>query len=861
MKNKYFIPVLFMLCSINGLTQDFENYKRQQQEKFEKFQKESENQIKQFDESFKLFVQKKNEEFAKYIEKNWIAFNTIKGEKRPEIPKPDNIPVSLDVPNELKPKRIEPIGVKQIDFGNKPVQEIIRFKKPDYSHFLIDKNISFSLYGQEIEIRADPDIFCSQQIAFNQLAINQLWNDIIASDYSELLYQLYDYKNKLNLNDWGYFKLCDATAKVLSKENTNYKRAITWALMNLSGYRVKIGISDQSCHLMIPTLQKIYSTYSMNINNEKYYILDFKGDKIHTYEQDFKGADKYLDLNIYRPLNLAENIRKTKLTSKNSYNWEIEVNKNVIDFYNDYPLVDFSVYFNAPMTPVTKNSLIAKLNTQLEGKTDRQKVELLLHFVQNAFHYKTDMEQFGREKFFFPDECFFYPYSDCEDRSVLFSYLVRWFLDYDVLGVQYPLPLATAVALPGTITGDYIEFNGENYTICDPTFINASIGMTMPEYIGIKPSIFQVSNLYSNSEKAEKLWSGLEVLGASKTCMQNYCFDDSDNLYLTGSFSGLLTYGEKSISSNVGETDVFVACFDPKGVIQWISGIDFGTNDFINGITFKKNSLYLCGNSSTFNANEHQAFITSFSASGEQIWKSLISINTSLSGENINSTYHLSFDGKIISQELLYSGNLVSNPGIFTLEDGIIVILNFSNSMGLRTEDIVIVKSSELSIVDRLKNEYDRIILKNCEPYTAAVLAVLNLMNSNGMFLTGDEISNILETNSHEIETDVSGFLKNLKKVEYFKNENGRITLKTKDGKGIVFYKMYLSDKASFKIADVSGQKKQIDCLSGIMVGNTVLKFPLNSITIDLRKGDFLFDYGKDNSKENVNLKRDILEI
>lgn len=511
MKNKLFITVIILFCGIYAISQDFENYKKQQKEKFETFWKERED-------SFKLYVQKQNEEFARYLEKKWIEFNTFKGEKRFETPKPNNVPVYRSLPGDLDPKRIKPIGLKQIDIRTRPSQENIRLKKFDFSNLLNDKNISFMFYGDKIELKADPDIFCAKQIEFSQKVISQLWNNITNTDYAELLNQLYYYKNKLNLNDWGYFKLCGAAAKILSKQNISYERTLTWALMNLSGYRIKIGTSDHSCYLLIPTLQKMYSTYSMDINNVKYYILDFNGGKISSYEQDFEGADKYIDLNIYEPLNLNETIIETKLSGKNSYSWEIEVNKNIIDFYNDYPLVDFPVYFSAPMSSVTRNSLFAKLGPQLKGKTDRQKVELLLNFVQNAFHYKSDLEQFGREKFFFPDECFYYSFSDCEDRSVLFSYLVRWFLNYDVLGVHFPRHLATAVALPGTVTGNFIEFNGKIYTICDPTFINAPIGMIMPEYKGINPTVIQFSILYSTSEKA---LSGLEDSGTSGNYIKN----------------------------------------------------------------------------------------------------------------------------------------------------------------------------------------------------------------------------------------------------------------------------------------------------------------------------------------------------
>ena len=45
----------------------------------------------------------------------------------------------------------------------------------------------------------------------------------------------------------------------------------------------------------------------------------------------------------------------------------------------------------------------------------------------------------------FPEETINYPYSDCEDRSILFSYLVKNLLHLDIVGVKYNDHLATAI--------------------------------------------------------------------------------------------------------------------------------------------------------------------------------------------------------------------------------------------------------------------------------------------------------------------------------------------------------------------------------------------------------------------------------
>ena len=58
---------------------------------------------------------------------------------------------------------------------------------------------------------------------------------------------------------------------------------------------------------------------------------------------------------------------------------------------------------------------------------------------------------------------------------------MRDLLGLKVLLVYYPGHLATAVNFPSQVAGDYISLRGEKYVICDPTYIGASVGATMPD--------------------------------------------------------------------------------------------------------------------------------------------------------------------------------------------------------------------------------------------------------------------------------------------------------------------------------------------------------------------------------------------
>ena len=120
-------------------------------------------------------------------------------------------------------------------------------------------------------------------------------------------------------------------------------------------------------------------------------------------------------------------------------------------------------------------------------------VNLLLRFVQTAFDYKTDQDQFNREKYMTPEETLFYSYSDCDDRAILFTILVKDLLGLEVVGLRYSQHLATAVSFNNeSVEGDYHYSDGKKFIVADPTYINATVGLTMPKYSTEKPEIIRL---------------------------------------------------------------------------------------------------------------------------------------------------------------------------------------------------------------------------------------------------------------------------------------------------------------------------------------------------------------------------------
>ena len=153
-----------------------------------------------------------------------------------------------------------------------------------------------------------------------------------------------------------------------------------------------------------------------------------------------------------------------------------------------YPQADYETYFNAPVDEMSYATIARDIKKYIDGKKASEGLNFVLSFVQNAFVYERDNQQFGREKVMFAQETLYFKKSDCEDRAILFAYLVKELFGYSVVGVKYKDHMATALYIP--LAGDSVKVGRKKYVIADPTYINANIGQSMPKYRSVRPENF-----------------------------------------------------------------------------------------------------------------------------------------------------------------------------------------------------------------------------------------------------------------------------------------------------------------------------------------------------------------------------------
>ena len=325
-------------------------------------------------------------------------------------------------------------------------------------------------------------------------AIADAYESMCKADYQALLDDCRKLKKSLNLNDWGVFLFVREASKALCADE-NAAVVMQQFLLNELGYKSKMARrADRNQMLLFVAANcQVYGHPYFTKDGLNYYNLT-SDDACQFYmcQEDSPKAKNKLNMQLNHAPELNTGMVNTVHKNRSgSVEVAVDVPKSLMEFYNSIPQCDFSVYVNAEVNPSVSNKVLSTLAPLVNGKGEAEAANLLINFVQTGFKYATDQEQFGYEKPFFVEELFYYPYCDCEDRAVLYSYLVRHLLKLDVVLLDYPNHIATAVCFNENVSGDFVTVGGKKYVVCDPTYIGASIGKAMPQFKNVAAKVLK----------------------------------------------------------------------------------------------------------------------------------------------------------------------------------------------------------------------------------------------------------------------------------------------------------------------------------------------------------------------------------
>lgn len=424
------------------------------------------------------------------IEDKWEEFIVSEGQVRQEKPILDKLPTAVLQQSGSTTLRVsEVIDTIPEIWGRLSTDSFLPIGTSDDSDF---QTVHFDFYGvgQIVSIPKEYGTFHPKGIS--EQDVDQFWQLLASHNFSRIISDCNKYKVALGFNDWAILKWAQDLAKAIFPDNINSEQEIfTVFLLNQIGLQVRVSRVNEQLVTLFASMQNVYAKKYIVIDTAPYYLAEDipSASKIYTYRSGYNKSARPLDLRISKPLRLSDGFSDVKL-AKHSSVWEcdmeLSISSSLIRFYNDYPQLDAKVY----ATAVPSDSFLNVFANIFQRASSRDNVSIinqLLSFLHLDFKYMVDQEQFGIEKPFFCEENFIYPYNDCEDRSILLSSLIRNLLGLRVVLLDYDDHMAIAVNLSENIKGDYLVVNNEKYYVCDPTYIGATVGMSIPKY-KIKPA-------------------------------------------------------------------------------------------------------------------------------------------------------------------------------------------------------------------------------------------------------------------------------------------------------------------------------------------------------------------------------------
>lgn len=430
-----------------------------------------------------------NKAYATFLCKAWAEYQLL-----PSLP----IPKEEKVPPVVFPE--EPIVDEEPVTEDEPIIEVIPLVKPEPQPLPVapikeepqpvELYFTFVYCGTECRVRLDdrhrfslPD--CSEN------TVADAWKQCSEAIYNNVIRDCLELRIRHSLCDWAYLQMLQEMAAAFFPGERDKATLLAAYLYCQSGYKMRLAQNGGRLYLLVASRHMIFEHAYIEIDGEMFYPLGCKeGGRFYVCRASFpKEQSLSLWMNQAPVLGVAKTDSRV-LQSKRYPELKAEVytNKNLLAYFDSYPssvvggnkMTRWAMYAQTPISEEVKGSLYPVLKAKLQGLSEADAADRLLNFVQTAFEYEYDDVVWGGDRALFAEESLYYPYCDCEDRSILYSHLVRDLLGLEVALVYYPGHLATAVCFNEEVQGDYLSIDNHRFIICDPTYINAPIGANMP---------------------------------------------------------------------------------------------------------------------------------------------------------------------------------------------------------------------------------------------------------------------------------------------------------------------------------------------------------------------------------------------
>lgn len=840
--------VFFLLPSISE-SQNILDFKELWIQESREFLLNNQRPLPYLQSGFYQFSRQWDENFLDSLNQEWSKFQVNPGIPVPKSRKFEPSPEFVFEEASYHNPQFLPCFLKE---GPKDFREEVPFPRVRKPESIISSplKITFRFFGNNVTVSYDRMLALKASMEQSKESVAEFWQKFTVANSNHLIGQLMSCKDRLGLNDWGYFLLVKHCSTALYPNDPFSATTLTWALMIRSGFDVRIGYNQLGVSILFPVNVKIYNIPSIKIGNRDFYIdYPIASFPIFTYNFPHEGANNPLNLILDKSLNFQgeSELRKIQFNwNKKLYVFDLKYNPEIIRFLEEYPATSPEICFNTPFTALSNETLSKQLKPIVTMMKKEEAVAFLQQFVQKTYAYFPYNDLYGHDRFMFPEELLFKEEGNDKGKSLLFAWLITHILNQKAALVEFPGFWSAAVALDQPLDGDNFLVDGRRYTLVEPTFLNAPIGLVMKEFYPLKPILSILKNPTDKFAEQDRIWKLANAFGAKRSGVhEDFIKDDSGNSYITGYLNETIT----NLSSPMPVP--FIAKFDLHNSLNWM--IKFRSTGKAYGLELKElenGELYISGSfrgqlevngqviQST--SSNPDLFFAQFNSQGELFW--LTKAGLDQLEEESKLFYQVQFTraGEIKSVKLSNEDERCGKTGFRNeTNEGLCYIASRYQTIGLDRE-----ADEPLSGIQFMKQNLHRMQELGIDPFSATLVTLFR-----SLIYPGSQVGGELLTVFNSDQNHAQAFLKsNLSKIKSLKNKDGIVEVYTLEAKGIRIAHLQIANHAKFMLLPLDNNDFKLIILNGFTFELGSALKQVNVIITEPTTGNVILDIGAEHT-------------
>ena len=354
---------------------------------------------------------------------------------------------------------------------------------------------AFKFYGQEIKIYYDPVIRNINLGKGLEKGVAKVWQYLSNQDFNPVVFQLYQYKEDLGLNDYQYYMLTRRFADMaFNKSKKGENLIFTVFLLNQTGYDARIaqfeGEGGSRLAILLPFFEEVADKPYLRIGNNRYYLMDIEPGK-KLAQSSVKVYEK-AHANATHPLSIRVEPEKSKIVPLYGKFQGYTFDERLAQMQADLPSGPLALYADAGFSDLMGKTFLYKLLPESDSLVSKiqdanlkdrlsereiQEIKLLnvCQLLNRCLSCQSKQSSKLGARHLYPELMFFKKGSgDILDRSLLLCHISNRVLNIPAILVVYPNFAMAAVCLPEGeagaespfTDGDYVEWNGKKYFLC-----------------------------------------------------------------------------------------------------------------------------------------------------------------------------------------------------------------------------------------------------------------------------------------------------------------------------------------------------------------------------------------------------------